>query len=49
MFLGESDDEYIERMAREKEQARRDSLISDAESETTAIMNQVFGYSWHLK
>ena len=49
MLLGESDDEYIERMAREEEQARRDSLISDAENETSEIMNEVFGYSWHLK
>ena len=49
MYLGESDDEYIERMAREAEQARRNSLISDAESETTAIMDEVFGYSWWLE
>jgi len=49
MFLGESDDEYIERMAREEEQSRRDSLISDAENETSEIMNELFGYSWHLK
>lgn len=49
MLLGESDDEYIERMAREEEQARRDSLISDAENETTEIMDEVFGYSWWLK
>lgn len=48
MHLGESDDEYIERMARYEEQARRDSLISDAENETKEIMDEVFGYSWWL-
>ncbi len=49
MLLGESTDEYLARKAEEAEQSRRDSLISDAENETTAIMDEVFGYSWWLK
>jgi hypothetical protein len=42
MLLGESTDEYLARKAEEAEQSRRDSLISDAENETTAIMDEVF-------